>query len=313
MNAAPQFHVILFQPEIPPNTGNVIRLCANTGAQLHLVEPLGFALEDKQLKRAGLDYHEYSRLQVHPDLDTALARIAPNRLFALSTRASVRYDSVAFEEGDAFLFGPESRGLPQDVLDALPDGRRLRLPMRPDNRSLNLSNTVAVVMYEAWRQHGLPVARSATRLFCLIVAVAGACVHGRYFSFRAERKVTKRNAPPFCELVLRTGTCAPRPAGDGAELAALRHPRLFAPAGPAVLGSLQGGPDSRAVDPCHAWMRSAWINQGARHRVVRNACDCPQKKTPGHQYRHAHRTCPSPLPSGRSRRMRLSVHLHVSR
>ena len=104
--------------------------------------------------RAGLDYHEYSRLQVHPDLDTALARIAPNRLFALSTRASVRYDSVAFEEGDAFLFGPESRGLPQDVLDALPDGRRLRLPMRPDNRSLNLSNTVAVVMYEAWRQHG---------------------------------------------------------------------------------------------------------------------------------------------------------------
>jgi tRNA (cytidine/uridine-2'-O-)-methyltransferase len=118
MNAAPPFHVILFQPEIPPNTGNVIRLCANTGAQLHLVEPLGFALEDKQLKRAGLDYHEYSRLQVHPDLDTALARIAPNRLFALSTRASVRYDSVAFEEGDAFLFGPESRGLPQDVLDA---------------------------------------------------------------------------------------------------------------------------------------------------------------------------------------------------
>ncbi|MDW7600540.1 TrmH family RNA methyltransferase, partial [Stenotrophomonas maltophilia] len=103
MNAAPPFHVILFQPEIPPNTGNVIRLCANTGAQLHLVEPLGFALEDKQLKRAGLDYHEYSRLQVHPDLDTALARIAPIRLFALSTRASVRYDSVAFEEGDAFL------------------------------------------------------------------------------------------------------------------------------------------------------------------------------------------------------------------
>ena len=154
MNAAPQSHVILFQPVIPPNTGNVIRLCANTGAQLHLVEPLGFALEDKQLKRAGLDYHEYSRLQVHPDLDTALARIAPNRLFALSTRASVRYDSVAFEEGDAFLFGPESRGLPQDVLDALPDGRRLRLPMRPGNRSLNLSNTVAVVMYEAWRQHG---------------------------------------------------------------------------------------------------------------------------------------------------------------
>lgn len=154
MSPAPTFHVILFEPEIPPNTGNVIRLCANTGARLHLVEPLGFALDDKQLKRAGLDYHEYARLQVHPDLDTALARIAPTRLFALSTRASVRYDTVAFAEGDAFLFGPESRGLPQSVLDALPDGHRLRLPMQPDNRSLNLSNTVAVVMYEAWRQHG---------------------------------------------------------------------------------------------------------------------------------------------------------------
>ncbi len=154
MSQVPTFHVILFQPEIPPNTGNVIRLCANTGARLHLVEPLGFALEDKQLKRAGLDYHEYSRLQVHADLDAALASIAPRRLFALSTRASVRYDSVAFEDGDAFLFGPESRGLPQDLLDSLADGCRLRLPMRPDNRSLNLSNTVAVVMYEAWRQHG---------------------------------------------------------------------------------------------------------------------------------------------------------------
>lgn len=154
MSQVPTFHVILFQPEIPPNTGNVIRLCANTGARLHLVEPLGFALEDKQLKRAGLDYHEYSRVQVHRDLDTALAHIAPRRLFALSTRASVRHDSVAFEDDDAFLFGPESRGLPQDLLDALPDAQRLRLPMRPDNRSLNLSNTVAIMIYEAWRQHG---------------------------------------------------------------------------------------------------------------------------------------------------------------
>lgn len=154
MSQVPTFHVILFQPEIPPNTGNVIRLCANTGAQLHLIEPLGFALEDKQLKRAGLDYHEYSRVQVHPDLATALTRIAPPRLFALSTRASVRHDSVAYADGDAFLFGPESRGLPQDLLDSLPEGHRLRLPMRPDNRSLNLSNTVAVMVYEAWRQHG---------------------------------------------------------------------------------------------------------------------------------------------------------------
>ena len=149
-----QLHIVFDNPVIPTNTGNAIRTAAVTGASLHLIEPLGFNFDDKHLKRAGLDYHEYSRLQVHPDLDTALARIAPKRLFALSTRASVRYDSVAFEDGDAFLFGPESRGLPQDVLDALPDGRRLRLPMRPGNRSLNLSNTVAVVMYEAWRQHG---------------------------------------------------------------------------------------------------------------------------------------------------------------
>jgi len=132
----------------------VIRLCANPGARLHLIEPLGFDLSDKQLKRAGLDYHEYARLQVHPDLDTALQVIAPKRLFALSTRGSVRYDTPQFEDGDAFLFGPETRGLPQDVLDALPHGRRLRLPMQPDNRSLNLSNTVAVVMFEAWRQNG---------------------------------------------------------------------------------------------------------------------------------------------------------------
>jgi tRNA (cytidine/uridine-2'-O-)-methyltransferase len=154
MTAAPTFDVLLFQPEIPPNTGNVIRLCANTGARLHLIEPLGFDLSDKQLRRAGLDYHEYARMQVHPDLETALQQIAPKRLFALSTRGSVRYDSVEFADGDAFLFGPETRGLPQEVLDALPDGRRLRLPMRPDNRSLNLSNTVAVVVFEAWRQVG---------------------------------------------------------------------------------------------------------------------------------------------------------------
>ena len=155
MTAPPVFHVLLYQPEIPPNTGNVIRLCANTGARLHLIEPLGFDLSDRQLKRAGLDYHEYARMQVHPDLDTALARIAPSRLFAMSTRASVRYDSVRFADGDAFLFGPETRGLPQELLDALPAGHRLRLPMQPDNRSLNLSNSVAVVVFEAWRQHGL--------------------------------------------------------------------------------------------------------------------------------------------------------------
>lgn len=153
MPTPPVFHVILFQPEIPPNTGNVIRLCANTGAHLHLVEPLGFSLEHAQLRRAGLDYHEYARLQVHATLADALAEIGPTRLFAFSTRSQQRYDQVQYADGDAFLFGPESRGLPAEVLDSLPAGQGLRLPMRPDNRSLNLSNAVAVTLFEAWRQH----------------------------------------------------------------------------------------------------------------------------------------------------------------
>ena len=153
------FHVILFQPEIPPNTGNVIRLCANTGARLHLVKPLGFGLENAQLRRAGLDYHEYATLQVHDSLDATLAAIAveqaaPARVFALSTRGGTRFDAPRYEPGDAFLFGPETRGLPAEVLEGVPPAQRLRLPMRPDNRSLNLSNTVAVVVFEAWRQHG---------------------------------------------------------------------------------------------------------------------------------------------------------------
>ena len=162
------FHVILFQPEIPPNTGNVIRLCANTGARLHLVKPLGFTLEDAQLRRAGLDYHEYATLQVHESLDDALAAIArdngaPARVFALSTRGSTRFDTPQYLPGDVFLFGPETRGLPGDVLDSVPAAQRLRLPMRPDNRSLNLSNTVAVVVFEAWRQQGLPAAPDQRR------------------------------------------------------------------------------------------------------------------------------------------------------
>jgi tRNA (cytidine/uridine-2'-O-)-methyltransferase len=146
------FDILLYQPEIPPNTGNVIRLCANTGARLHLIAPLGFSLDDKQLRRAGLDYHEYATLQVHDSLEAALATIKPSRLFALSTRGTTRYDTPAYAAGDAFLFGPETRGLPGDVLAAIPPAQRLRLPMRPDNRSLNLSNAVAVVVFEAWRQ-----------------------------------------------------------------------------------------------------------------------------------------------------------------
>ena len=153
------FHVILHRPEIPPNTGNVIRLCANTGARLHLIEPLGFAIDDKHLRRAGLDYHEYASMQVHADLAAAVQAIAavnaaPPRLFALSTRGGVRYDTPRFNAGDAFVFGSETAGLPAAVWDGIASEHRLRLPMQPDNRSLNLSNAVAVVVFEAWRQQG---------------------------------------------------------------------------------------------------------------------------------------------------------------
>ena len=147
-------HVVLFQPEIPPNTGNVIRLCANTGAALHLIRPLGFDLDDKKLRRAGLDYHEFTRVAVHDDLDAFLAAVSPRRLFAVSTRGRMRYDRVEYSGDDALLFGPETRGLPQEIIDALPEEQRLRLPMRPGNRSLNLSNAVAVIVFEAWRQSG---------------------------------------------------------------------------------------------------------------------------------------------------------------
>jgi tRNA (cytidine/uridine-2'-O-)-methyltransferase len=147
-------HVVLFQPEIPPNTGNVIRLCANAGADLHLVRPLGFELDDKRLRRAGLDYHEYARVNVHEDLAAFLSAVAPQRLFAVSTRGRTRYDNIAYANDDALLFGPETRGLPQEIIDGLPPEQRLRLPMRPGNRSLNLSNAVAVIVFEAWRQQG---------------------------------------------------------------------------------------------------------------------------------------------------------------
>ena len=148
------FSVILYEPEIPPNTGNIIRLCANTGAGLHLVEPLGFELDEPRLKRAGLDYREFASVRTHASLDACLEALGQPRVFALSTRNSTRYDEAVFAEGDALLFGPETRGLPQPVLDKLPAERRLRLPMRAGNRSLNLSNAAAVVVYEAWRQLG---------------------------------------------------------------------------------------------------------------------------------------------------------------
>jgi tRNA (cytidine/uridine-2'-O-)-methyltransferase len=148
------FHVILYQPEIPPNTGNIIRLCANTGCQLHLIKPLGFTLEDKKLIRAGLDYHEFAALRVHDTLQDCLAAFDPVRIFALTTKGSQPFHTIRYRGGDAFLFGPESRGLPAEVLDQFATGQRVRLPMLPHSRSLNLSNTVAVTVFEAWRQCG---------------------------------------------------------------------------------------------------------------------------------------------------------------
>ena len=150
------FNVVLVEPEIPPNTGNVIRLCANTGSRLHLIQPLGFDLSDKQLRRAGLDYHEYAELRVYAGFDDLLAREQPQseRLYCCTTHGSRRHVDVSFEAGDWLVFGSESRGLDPAVRQRFAEAHRLRLPMRPGNRSLNLSNAVAVIVYEAWRQHG---------------------------------------------------------------------------------------------------------------------------------------------------------------
>lgn len=148
------FHVILHRPEIPPNTGNVIRLAANTGSQLHLIEPLGFLLDDRSLARAGLDYRDLARVSVHGSLAACFEVLPGSRRFAVSTRGATSYAEVDYRAGDAFVFGSESSGLPPDVLSEFPPERRLRLPMVPGNRSLNLSNSVAVLVYEAWRRNG---------------------------------------------------------------------------------------------------------------------------------------------------------------
>lgn len=155
------FHIVLFEPEIPPNTGNIIRLCANTGAHLHLIQPLGFELDDRRLRRAGLDYHEWARVKVHPSLEHFSRRVQPRHLWACSSRGQQPYDKAHFHPGDALLFGPETRGLPRKLLNTLSPKQVLRIPMLPASRSLNLSNAVAVVLYEAWRQHNFPGSRDA--------------------------------------------------------------------------------------------------------------------------------------------------------
>lgn len=148
------FDIVLYEPEIAPNTGNVIRLAANSGARLHLVRPLGYTLNDRTLLRAGLDYHEHAALRVHDDWNACLAALGPRRRYAVTTRGTVRYDAVRYAENDVLVFGPETRGLPAAVLDTFPAEQRLRLPMLAHSRSLNLANAVAVVVYEAWRQNG---------------------------------------------------------------------------------------------------------------------------------------------------------------
>jgi tRNA (cytidine/uridine-2'-O-)-methyltransferase len=148
------FNIVLFEPEIPPNTGNIIRLCANTGMDLHLIEPLGFTLDDKQLRRAGLDYHDLARVRVHTSLSACLAKIQPARLLAFSTKGTRDYSEIEYRPADVFLFGPESRGLPETVFTLTGRQNLLRIPMLAGSRSLNLSNAVAVVVYEAWRQQG---------------------------------------------------------------------------------------------------------------------------------------------------------------
>ena len=148
------FDLILYQPEIPPNTGNLIRLCANTGVRLHLVKPLGFSLDDKQLLRAGLDYHEFATIRVHESWPECAEQFRDHRIFAVSTKGTRRYDVNVYAAGDAFLLGPETRGLPRELIESVPEAQRIRVPMRPDSRSLNLSNAASVVIYEALRQTG---------------------------------------------------------------------------------------------------------------------------------------------------------------
>lgn len=146
------FHIVLFEPEIPANTGNIIRLCANVGAQLHLIKPLGFQLDDKKLRRAGLDYHEWVAVKEHDSLNAFIVTIKPERIFALTTKAKKIVSDVTFQDEDAFLFGPETRGIPNSILSEMGENRCLYLPMQSESRSLNLSNTVSIVLYEAWRQ-----------------------------------------------------------------------------------------------------------------------------------------------------------------
>lgn len=153
-------HIALFEPEIPPNTGNIIRLCANAGAQLHLIEPLGFELDDKRLRRAGLDYHEFSNVKIHHNIDEFMLWLKDRRMFACTTKAKQHHNQAHYKDDDVLLFGPESRGLPMEILDKITAQHKIRIPMQANSRSLNLSNATAIILYEAWGQLGYPNAIS---------------------------------------------------------------------------------------------------------------------------------------------------------
>jgi tRNA (cytidine/uridine-2'-O-)-methyltransferase len=157
-------HIVLFEPEIPPNTGNIIRLCANTGARLHLIEPFGFTLDDKRLRRAGLDYHEFADLLIHPDYQTFQQWSGQRRIFACTTKAHRHHHEVSYHDEDILLFGPESRGLPAPILNSLDEEYKIRIPMLPDSRSLNLSNATGIILYQAWQQLGFPGAKALNPL-----------------------------------------------------------------------------------------------------------------------------------------------------
>ena len=158
-----EFHVVLFEPEIPPNTGNIIRLCANTGCNLHLIDPLGFEPNNKQLKRAGLDYHDWARVNRYPSLENFLKTSRINRLFTLSTHNKTLYTNPTYTSGDAFIFGPETRGLKSEIRESVPPAQQITLPMVPGNRSLNLANSVSILVYEAWRQNGFNTSQTPTK------------------------------------------------------------------------------------------------------------------------------------------------------
>ena len=215
-------NIVLYEPEIPPNTGNIIRLCANTGFRLHIIEPMGFAWDDKRLRRAGLDYHEFTAVTRHHDYRAFLEAENPQRLFALTTKGTPAHSAVSYQDGDYLMFGPETRGLPASILDALPAEQKIRIPMVPDSRSMNLSNAVSVVVYEAWRQFPSPYSNVwLIPLKCWSISIDGLSLSGL---------PTIRAGTPAAVVCGGTGCSTTEPAPIFAPRPTSILPRIFAPA-----------------------------------------------------------------------------------